>query len=237
MTPYDTARTLHRAVMKKLTYQSPPLHGDAVNVLQDGVADCGGFTALLTACLRNVGIPARSICGFWQGDSAWHVRTEFHLPGVEWLMADPTVGNGIDPTGTYAYDFGYVPDANNYLAVDVGTSHLLLNNNFGGIQTPNFGGLAVPAFNSDTAVSYLQPNGVMSMTNLRQRHLSILSERYAKRRHCCNPDFDQFDCLVTSRYQFSEWEYDQLFISQHKRTSQILSCKCNSVASLKIHSI
>ena len=50
MTPYDTARTLHRAVMKALTYQSPPFHLDAVDVLQDGVADCGGF-AHLPDCL------------------------------------------------------------------------------------------------------------------------------------------------------------------------------------------
>src|ERR1039457_2867531 len=52
LTPYDTARTLHKAVMKTLTYQSPPAHGDAVNVLHDKTADCGGFSSLLTASLR-----------------------------------------------------------------------------------------------------------------------------------------------------------------------------------------
>jgi len=165
LTPYDTARTLHRAVMRKLTYQSPPPHGDAVNVLQDGMADCGGFSSLLTACLRSVGIPARSICGFWQGNSAWHVRVEFHLPGVEWLVADPTLGQGADPTGTYAYEFGYVPDANQYLAVDVGASHLLLNNNFGGIQVPNWWWTGGATFNSYAGVSYLQPNGIVCWTN------------------------------------------------------------------------
>lgn len=122
LTPYDTARTLHLAVMKKLTYQSPPPYGDAVNVLDAGVADCGGFAALLAACLRNVGIPARRISGFWQGDSwqgdiQWHVRVEFYLPSVGWLVADPTSGNANDPSGTYAYDFAFVPDANQYFAV------------------------------------------------------------------------------------------------------------------------
>jgi hypothetical protein len=151
--------------MKKLTYQSPPLHGDAVNVLQDGVADCGGFSSLLTACLRCAGIPARPICGFWQGESQWHVRVEFHLPGVEWVVADPTLGNGADPTGTYAYEFGDVPDANQYLAVDVGEQHLMLNNDFGGIQVPNWWWTGGATFNSYTAVSYLQPNGVLCMTN------------------------------------------------------------------------
>jgi transglutaminase-like putative cysteine protease len=165
LTPYDTARTLHRAVMKKLTYQSPPLHGDAVNVLQDGVADCGGFSSLLTACLRCAGIPARPICGFWQGDSQWHVRVEFHLAGVDWVVADPTLGNGADPTGTYAYEFGDVPDANQYLAMDVGEQHWMLNNDFGGIQVPNWWWTGGATFNSYTALSYLQPNGVLSLTN------------------------------------------------------------------------
>ena len=168
MTPYDTARTLHRAVMKALTYQSPPLHGDAVGVLQDGVADCGGFAALLTACLRNVGIPARSINGFREGDTVWHVRTEFHLPGVEWLVADACDGNGNDPTGTYAFDFGDVPNANSYLAVDVGDAHVLPALplvTFQSIQVPNWWWNGGATFNSYTAVSYLQPNGVLTTTN------------------------------------------------------------------------
>jgi hypothetical protein len=93
------------------------------------------------------------------------VRVEFHLPGVEWLVADPTAGNANDPTGTYAYEFGYVPDANCYLAMDVGDSHLLLNNDFGGIQVPNWWWTGGATYNSYTAVSYLQPNGVLCTTN------------------------------------------------------------------------
>ena len=165
LTPYDTARTLHRAVMKKLIYQSPPYHLDAVGVLQDGVADCGGFAHLLTACLRKVGIPALMISGFWQGDTAWHCRVEFHLPGVGWLLADPTAGNGADPTGTYAYYFGYVPDANRYLAVDVGDAHILPYNNFTFLQVPNWWWSEGGTYNSYSASSYLQPNGVLCMTN------------------------------------------------------------------------
>jgi transglutaminase-like putative cysteine protease len=167
LTPYDTARALHLAVMKKLTYQSPPFHGDAVGVLQDGVADCGGFSSLLTACLRAVGIPARTMCGFWQGtgQGQWHVRVEFHLPGADWLVADPTTGNADDPTGTYAYDFAYVPDAIYYLAVDVGNSHLLLGGDWGGIQVPNWWWSGGATYNSGGAVSYLQPNGVLATTN------------------------------------------------------------------------
>jgi Transglutaminase-like superfamily len=156
LTPYDTARTLHCAVMKKLGYQSPPPRGDAVSVLQDGVADCGGFAALLTACLRNVGIPARRISGFWPGDTIWHVRVEFHLPGVEWLVADPTNGNGEDPTGTYAFEFGYVWNSDQFLAVDVGDAHVMPYYNFPMIQTPNWWWSGGGIFNSFTAASYLQ---------------------------------------------------------------------------------
>ena len=66
------------------------------------------------------------ISGFWQGVSYWHCRVEFHLPGVEWVLADPTEGNAADPTGPYAYYFGDVPDANLCLAVDVGDAPLTL---------------------------------------------------------------------------------------------------------------
>jgi len=138
MTPYDTARSLHQTVTKTLTYQEPPPAIDAVGVLQDGIADCGGFAALLTACLRNVGIPARCISGFRQGDDIPHVRVEFHLPGTEWIIADPTDGNTNDPTGTYAYDFGITSDSDRYVAVDAGDAHVLSYNTFEFIQIPNY---------------------------------------------------------------------------------------------------
>ena len=173
LTPYDTARTLHRAVMKALTYQSPPFHVDAVGVLTDGVADCGGFAHLLTACLRSVGVPARMISGFWEGDSDWHCRTEFHLPGVEWLLADPTDGNGADPTGTYAYYFGDVPNANEYLAVDTGDAHMLPFNNFTFLQLPNWWWTGGADYLSYTGAAYLQPNGVLSLANLTKQSLQV----------------------------------------------------------------
>ena len=67
LTPYDTARTLHKAVAKALKYEEPPPAIDAVGVLEDGIGDCGGFSALLVASLRNVGIPARCISGLPPG--------------------------------------------------------------------------------------------------------------------------------------------------------------------------
>jgi transglutaminase-like putative cysteine protease len=151
MTPYDTARSLHQTVMKTLRYLEPPPAIDAVGVLQDGIADCGGFSALLVACLRNVGIPARCISGFRQGEGIPHVRVEFHLPGTEWIIADPTDGNTNDPTGTYAFDFGITSDSDRYVAVDAGDAHVLPYYTFEFIQIPNYyytGGYTVGSYTS-----------------------------------------------------------------------------------------
>jgi hypothetical protein len=152
MTPYDTARSLHQTVMKTLTYQEPPPAIDAVGVLQDGIADCGGYSALLVACLRNVGIPARCISGFRQGEEIPHVRVEFHLPGTEWIVADPTDGNTNDPTGTFAYDFGITSDGNRYVAVDAGDAHELPYNTFEFIQIPNYYSTGSATFGSYTSL-------------------------------------------------------------------------------------
>lgn len=166
MTPYDTARALHKAVMARLTYEEPPESNyvDAVGVLETGYADCGGFSALLTSSLRYVGIPARCISGFREGDSQWHVRVEFHLPGVEWIVADPTDGNSVDPTGSYAFDFGAVSDANSFFAVDVGDVHIFPYNTFEFIQVPNLWISGGANYYYDD-FSYLQPNGVLTLTN------------------------------------------------------------------------
>ncbi len=171
LTPYDTARTLHMAVMKTLSYLYPPLHADAVSVLADGMGDCGGYSALLVASLRQVGIPARRISGFWvgdtwSGDSQWHIRVEFHLPGVEWLVADPTIGDDFDPNGNYAYDFGYVPDADSFFAVDVGDAHVRPYNDFPTLQVPNFWWYGDATLNSYAQQFYLQPVSALNVSNI-----------------------------------------------------------------------
>jgi Transglutaminase-like superfamily len=171
LTPYDTARTLHKAVMKALTYLYPPLHADAVSVLEDGMGDCGGYSALLVASLRQVGIPARRISGFWigdtwSGDSQWHIRVEFHLPGVEWLVADPCIGDDYDTNGDYAYEFGCVPDADSFFAVDVGDAHELPYYNFPTLQVPNLWWYGDATLNSAAQQCYLQPVSTLSASSL-----------------------------------------------------------------------
>jgi hypothetical protein len=167
LTPYDTARALERAVMRRLIYLEPPPYYDATNSLAAGFADCGGYASLLAACLRNVGIPARRISGTWQGDCwqgdlQWHERTEFYLPNTGWLIADACMGNENDPTGTFSWDFGFVPDANDFFAMDVGDSHVLPFYNFSALQDPEFIWYGDAAYNYFDYFGYLQPLGTLS---------------------------------------------------------------------------
>jgi transglutaminase-like putative cysteine protease len=178
MTPYDTARALHNAVMRSLIYLEPPPYPDATNSLQAGLADCGGYAALLTACLRNAGIPTRRISGFWQGDSwqndpEWHVRTEYYLPDTGWLITDACVGNENDPTGTYSWDSSFVPDANDYFAMDVGDAHILPYYNFSELQVPNFWWHCCANYLSYDSLAYLQPLSAVSVSNVAGGFLNL----------------------------------------------------------------
>jgi hypothetical protein len=164
MTPYDTARTLHRAVAKELDYLSPPPAGDAVGVLASKTADCGGFSTLLVAALRHVGIPARGIGGFWQGSSQWHVRVEFHLPGAEWIVTDPTSSNGDDTNGEYAYHFGQIFDGNRFATMDAGHKHLRSYWTFWNLQVPNWYWNGGAEFVSRDGYSRLQPLSTVEAT-------------------------------------------------------------------------
>jgi transglutaminase-like putative cysteine protease len=169
MTPYDAARTLHRAVMRSMTYTEPPPYDDAVSSLAAGQGDCGCYAALMVSALRSIGIPARRILGFWQGFSQSHVRVEFYMPGAGWLVADPTLGNGVDPTGTYAYFFGSDPDGNKFMAVDVGDDHVMpdLSVVAQGLQTPNFYYWTSDSVTySQTFYSYLQTGPTTEYTVL-----------------------------------------------------------------------
>ena len=170
MTPYDAARTLHKAVMRALTYVEPPPYDDAVNSLAAGEGDCGSYAAILTASLRSIGIPARRISGFWQGFSQSHVRVEFYLPGAGWMVADPTLGNGIDPTGTYAYYFGSVSDSDKYVAVDVGDYHEMpdFSIDANDLQVPNvwYWSGSTLTIQSNTTFSYLDPAATAEYTML-----------------------------------------------------------------------
>ena len=174
LTPYDAARTLHRAVARQIVYQTPVPHIDALFALTNGYSDCGGYANLMVSCLRSIGIPARLISGFWEGTNDVHCNVEFHLPNVGWLLANPTRSSIVDQTGTYAYYFGYVLDANSYLAVDVGEQHILSYGNFSLIEVPTYFGGGIPTNNSYTYCTYLQPDGVLALTNLTKNTVQLV---------------------------------------------------------------
>jgi transglutaminase-like putative cysteine protease len=125
MTPYDAARALFLAVVKNTTYLEPPgTNGSAVSTLKTGLADCLGFSTLLAACLRSIGIPSRPCCGWWTGTNQWHCTNEFYLPGCGWIGSDATEDKlWWDPTGTYAYMFGADTWRNGFCEVSRGTDH------------------------------------------------------------------------------------------------------------------
>ena len=179
LTPYDAARTLHRSVMRRLIYLEPPPYYDAVNSLAAGFADCGGYASLLAACLRNIGIPARRISGTWQGDCwqddpQWHERTEFYLPDTGWLIADACEGNLNDPTGTFSWDFGFAPDADDFLAMDVGDAHILPYWNFSALQDPEFVWYGNATYTYFDYFGYLQPLGDLSAPQVAGGSVSLM---------------------------------------------------------------
>ena len=109
--PIEAARRLFRAVIRDTVYQypAPP---SALKTLASGKGDCGGFSRLYVACLRAAGIPARTVCGWRKGDDQRHCWSEMYLPSAGWIPQDATQGNACCPDGSYAYDFGTMPDLN-----------------------------------------------------------------------------------------------------------------------------
>jgi hypothetical protein len=77
----------------------------------------------MCACLRSIGIPARTLVGWWIGDNQIHVMAEFYLPGYGWIVNDPSIAKQFDPMGKYAYLFGVHTGLNTFCAVSRGEAH------------------------------------------------------------------------------------------------------------------
>ena len=139
MTPYDAARKLFLAVVAHTTYvTSPDNDGTAVATLQYKQANCFGFSTLLNACLREIGIPSRTLCGYWDGTNFIHCITEFYLPGTGLIEADASSAEPMDPTGTYSYDFGSDPELNSLCICSRGTAHATSVFSTGALQLGTF---------------------------------------------------------------------------------------------------
>ena len=90
------------------------------------LGDCGGFSILTVACMRNMGIPARTACGAWVG-GAGHCWSEFYLPDNGWILVRRLgrhgwsmrslrvrFGNQFDLNARMAFMRGNTFDAGNY---------------------------------------------------------------------------------------------------------------------------
>jgi hypothetical protein len=105
--PYLLARDDYEYVIRTARYElvGQGLLG-AKALLQNGVGECGEYSALFIALARAQGIPARPVVGYWaiSGTDQMHVWAEFYLEGVGWIPVDPTVGQ--QSATKQAYYFG-----------------------------------------------------------------------------------------------------------------------------------
>ncbi len=135
MTPYQAARTIFLAIVKKTVYVRDGQDPDTVDTLKTHTANCEGFSTVFVACMRSLGIPARALCGVLADTGERHCIAEFYLPGAGWIPADSAYAKGYDPTGTYAFFFGDDPDLNHFCVISRCT----------GFQIPNHSSEIMPA--------------------------------------------------------------------------------------------
>jgi transglutaminase-like putative cysteine protease len=150
MKPYDAVQRLFKAVVAKIRYTTTTSRPDAVSALRTGLGDCGFFSALFVASCRNIGVPARAVCGMTKGDNAWHVWSEFWMPGYGWVPVDAAYSDGLCPDGSLALYFGVIPELNSRVALTYGFDHTV-----GSLVIPMLQSPAVWA-NSTTKVSSVQ---------------------------------------------------------------------------------
>jgi len=127
-TPYDAARKMFQTVVARSTYFYPqPGQEDlraqtALDMLEHPLGDCGSFTMVLVATFRSMGLPARTAVGAWAGKDAGHAWSELYFPGYDWVIADGSMSDSIDPDGTFAYYFGIATDRNERMVMSRGNT-------------------------------------------------------------------------------------------------------------------
>jgi transglutaminase-like putative cysteine protease len=151
--PFDAITKLYLATVKRLSYTTPVTDFSAVATLKTGRGDCLCFSNVFIASLRAIGVPARSLCGWWQGNTKWHCMAEFYLPGSGWVIADPTSAKlWWDPTGTYPYLLGNHNTTNTFCAVGRGSDHQSIYLSMTNVQAgwSYYRGTAVKLYHTNT---------------------------------------------------------------------------------------
>ena len=89
----EIAKKFYEYVRENVNYGNP-IEGlySSIDSLEKDVVDCGGYTCLLGALLRSVGIPARLVSGVLAGYPGEHMHAwlEFMTPEEGWIPADPS---------------------------------------------------------------------------------------------------------------------------------------------------
>ncbi|MGD1949680.1 MAG: transglutaminase N-terminal domain-containing protein [Leptolyngbyaceae cyanobacterium] len=88
-------QTIYQTCAYEIRHQGPPLSPGVVLANQRG--SCRDFTVLFMAACRAVGLAARFVSGYQQGDTdqtahELHAWPEVYVPGGGWRGFDPTLG-------------------------------------------------------------------------------------------------------------------------------------------------
>ena len=95
--PEQKARNLFQWIVKNIQYNySLKASGSAVATAESHLGICSDIADLYVGLLRTAHIPARFVGGYvtnnGSGQAGFHQWTEFYLPSVGWVVADPTWG-------------------------------------------------------------------------------------------------------------------------------------------------
>ncbi len=137
MKPAAAARLLFRGVVNELSFVDTTA-ATAVDVLNARKGNCAGMSAVYVAAMRNIGVPARLVSGWWNGNNVWHCWSEIYLPGMGWVAQDVSASDRIDATGTYAYYFGTIPDLNQRCVVQRGVTYRTADAAYNSVQVGNY---------------------------------------------------------------------------------------------------
>lgn len=118
LVPFQAAQAIFRALKAKLTYDLSADPRPSM-VLRTGRAQCTGGNRLMVAALRSIGLPARTVGGFFApvstGGTDGHRITEFFLPGVGWVPCDATPDQAPKLAG-HLREFGNTTRTNKLMA-------------------------------------------------------------------------------------------------------------------------
>jgi transglutaminase-like putative cysteine protease len=132
MSPYKAAKALFLAVARNLTSapSNPSIDfwqpAGAVAALKSRKGDAGTFSSLYVACLRSIGIPARTMQGWVSGQDTWDGLCEIYVPKAGWLPQDVMkcyeCRRGLKKPSNFAYYFDTISDLNTRVVVSRGNT-------------------------------------------------------------------------------------------------------------------